>query len=64
MELCKSMASIPMNQIRYRKAIDSDQVLHGEPRAYAAQFPDFPPRFSSTLTPPITIPLSTALHIS
>ena len=25
---------------------------------------DFPPRFSSTLIPPITIPLSTALHIS
>ncbi len=30
----------------------------------ATQFPDFPPRFSNTLTPPITIPLSTALHIS
>lgn len=25
---------------------------------------DFPPRFSNTLTPPIAIPLSTALHIS
>lgn len=26
--------------------------------------PLFPPRFSTNLTPPITIPLSTALHMS